>query len=92
MSVRSTKGMDLKTAAKELGITRPKLLKHLKQRGYFHQAKPIPHHAYVKQGLFSVETKGFSNDHGYNKQYAKALITGAGLALLHDELSEAKAA
>ena len=80
-------GLSLQQAAHTLGISRTALIQHLRKQGVFFTAQPLPKPQYIQQGFFVVETKGFSNNHGINRQYAQAKVTGLGLSWLINEFS-----
>lgn len=88
MGTRTLQGLELAAAAKALGITRPALLKQLRTQGVIYQNSTLPQARYIKAGYFTVETKGYSNDHGINRQYNKTLVTGLGLSWLEGIINE----
>lgn len=82
MGTHTLQGLELAAAAKALGTTRPALLKQLRTLGVIYHNSPLPQSQYITAGYFTVETKGFSNDHGINRQYSKTLVTGTGMSWL----------
>lgn len=88
MGTRTLEGLELAAAAKALGITRHALLKHLRTQGVIYQNSTLPQARYIKAGYFTVQTKGFSNEHGIKRQYSKTLVTGLGLSWLESIINE----
>ena len=88
MTFRSIKGLNLESVAAQLGMTRPKLIQTLKDRKIL-MKNGQPFRQYIKEGLFVVDIRDFTNIAGINKQYAITLVTGEGLAFLHELLTEA---
>lgn len=87
MPARTTPGMDLSSAAKQLGIGRTRLCRLLRSQGYFYRDN-TPRHSLIKAGLFRVETRGYRNRAGIDKQYSATLVTGQGLAWLHEVIEQ----
>ena len=88
MAFRSSRGLNLESVAHQLGMTRPKLVKTLKEREIF-MSNGLPYRKYIQQGLFYVDTRVFRNLADIDKQYTVTLVTGEGLAFLHELLTEA---
>ena len=88
MAARTVAGITLDQAAKQLGTTRPALLKHLRSIGAIYQENTLPQTRYIKAGYFVVETKQYRNDHGINRQYTKTLITGTGMSWIAEIINE----
>lgn len=88
MPAKTLSGIELEQAAKQLGVTRPALLKLLRAQRVIYQGSTRPQTQYIKAGYFVVETKGFSNDHGINRQYSKTLITGLGMSWVEKIINE----
>lgn len=88
MGTRTLQGLELAAAAKALGTTRPALLKHLRTLGVIYHNSTLPQARYIKAGYFTVETKGYSNDHGIKRQYSKTLVTGHGMCWLEKIINE----
>lgn len=87
MPTRTLPGLELKAAAKQLGIGRTRLCRLLRQQGHFYQDN-TPRMSLIERGLFRVETRAYRNGAGIDKQYSVTLVTGAGLAWLHEQVSK----
>lgn len=92
MTAKVTTGMDIQAAAKELGIKggRNGLYKLLRQMRIFTDSNK-PHHKYVRQGYFRLQTKSYKRGH-VDHQYSKPLVTGDGITWLQEQIDKSQAA
>lgn len=88
MSTRFLQGFTLKTAADHLSIGRTTLCNQLRERGIFYTDSTLPKPEYIRAGYFVVQTRGYQNGAGIDKQYTATLITGTGLSWLRQALTE----
>lgn len=90
MTTVTTRGMDMQAAAKELNVKggRNGLYRLLRELNVFVDKQP--HYAYVRQGFFALETKGYKRGPVVH-QYTKPLVTGTGLTWLREKIDQHKA-
>jgi len=88
MSTRQIQGLSLQAAAKQLSIGRTTLCNQLREAGVFYPNGTLPKPEYIKAGYFAVDTRGYQNGVGIDKQYTATLITGTGLSWLKELLNE----
>lgn len=76
------------TAADDIGISRQRLFKLLREHGHF--IENLPRQTLIKQGLFRVEIHQYHNPNNerIRHQYAIAMVTAAGLAWLNEFLHD----
>lgn len=75
--------------AKVLGIGEKKLRDFLRKTGIFMQRAPLPMQDQIDAGRFKVIERTFDDGRGFQKNYAKTLVTGRGLQYLQKKLADA---
>lgn len=81
----------MQAAAKELNVKggRNGLYALLRSLKIFSSANK-PHHKYVRQGYFRLETKAYTRGK-VEHQYSKPLVTGDGITWLQEQIEEHQA-
>ena len=95
MGVRLLQGHSLKEAAQRLNMTRPALIKTLRERGVL-KAKtnnlfdhPAPHYRFIRDGIFVVQLRAYNNvQNGIKRQYNATIVTPKGMAWLDEFLND----
>lgn len=87
MTTLTTRGMDMRAAAKELNVKggRNGLYKLLRELNVFSGTKP--HHKYVREGYFKLQTKSYTRGR-VDHQYSKPLVTGTGITWLQEQIEK----